>query len=290
MRNAPSRSVVRLQKSTTGRALNIGIRALDAVAPKFAQRVVLDRFSTPLRRRSVPDGMHRFGLTDEGPEELTVWDAGDGRTVLLLHGWSGNAAQFDGFVDPLVRTGYYVAAPDLPAHGTSPGISTNIAEFTDAILRVGRRVGPVHALVAHSFGAPAAIAAIARGLHVDRAVLLAPALDLAGYAHSFGLAAGLSESSTEAMLDAISARIGGINAYNPVDLAIGQTARLLVIHDPADREVPFAFGRAIASAWSGAQLEAVRDAGHTRMLKDPRVIAKAVSFIRGGEALDARTA
>ncbi|MCA1828343.1 MAG: alpha/beta fold hydrolase [Myxococcales bacterium] len=282
---SPSRSVVRFEKSTTGRA----VRWLDVVAPGLAQRLAFERFFTPFRRRGTPD-MHRFALGDEGSSELTLWDAGDGRTVLLVHGWSGNAAQMAGFVGPFTAAGYYVAAPDLPAHGTSPGRRTDIREITEAILRVGRRVGPVHAIVAHSFGAPAAVAAMARGLRVESAVLLAPAADLPAYAHSFARAAGLSESSARALLARIDRRIGGVEAYDPVALAAVQRARLLVIHDPADREVPFAAGRAIAAAWPNAELEAVKAAGHTRMLTDPRVIAKTLSFIRGGEAVAARTA
>jgi pimeloyl-ACP methyl ester carboxylesterase len=269
--------------------LNYGIRALDALAPALAQRLVFDLFGTPYRRPSAPD-MHRFELLDDASSGLIVWDAGDGRTVLLLHGWSGNAAQMSAFVQPLVSAGYYVAAPDLPAHGASPGRRTNIKEFTEAILRVARRVGPIHAIIAHSFGAPAAVAAIARGLRVDRAVLLAPAADLPGYAQIFARAAGLSEGSVAALLDRIDRRVDGITAYDPVALAAGRTARLLVIHDPADREVPFAAGSAIASAWPGARLEAVRNAGHTRMLSDPRVLDRAISFIRGDELLAARTA
>jgi pimeloyl-ACP methyl ester carboxylesterase len=233
--------------------------------------------------------MHRFALADEGPSELTIWDAGDGRTVLLVHGWSGSAAQMTGFVGPLTSAGYYVAAPDLPAHGTSSGRTTDIREFTESILRVARRVGPVHAIVAHSFGAPAVVAAMARGLRVDRAVLLAPAADLPAYAHGFARAAGLSEASAQAMLARIDRRVGGIDAYDPVRLAAVQSARLLVIHDPADREVPFAAGRAIAAAWRGSRLDAVDGAGHTRMLTDARVIGRTISFIRGDEAL-ARTA
>lgn len=278
------RSVVRLKKSTTGRAIWL----LDKVAPPVAERVVFERFCTPFRRPGTPD-MHRFALADEGPSELTIWDAGDGRTVLLIHGWSGSAAQMNGFVAPLTGAGCYVAAPDLPAHGTSPGRTTDLRDFTESILRVARRVGPVHALVAHSFGAPAAIAAMARGLHVDRAVLLAPAADLPAYALGFARAAGLSESSAQGVLARIERRLGGSATYDPVSLARRQSARLLVIHDPADREVPFAAGSAIAAAWPGGRLETINDAGHTRMLSDTRVIAKTVSFIRGDEVL-ARTA
>jgi pimeloyl-ACP methyl ester carboxylesterase len=265
--------------------LYYGVRALDAVVPALAQRLVFDLFGTPYRRPGATD-MHHF---DEG-SGLTVWDAGDGRTVLLLHGWSGNAAQMSAFVRPLVGAGYYVAAPDLPAHGASSGRRTNIKEFTEAILRVAHRVGPIHAVVAHSFGAAAAVAAIARGLRVDRAVLLAPAADLPGYAQTFARAAGLSEDSTEALLQRIDRRVDGITGYDPVALAAGRTPRLLVIHDPADREVPFSAGRAIASAWPGARLEAVRNAGHTRMLSDPRVLDLAIPFIRGDELVVARTA
>ena len=61
--------------------------------------------------------------------------------------------------------------------------------------------------------------------------------------------------------------------------APGQTARLLVLHDPADREVPFEQGRALAEAWPDGRIEALPGRGHTRPLRDPEVIARAVSFV-----------
>ena len=290
---ATSASVVRLQKSTTGRIKTVGLRILDAVAPRVAQRAAFDAFCTPVRRSQRPDvpghPAHRFAFVEEGPE-VAIWDWGDGRTVLLVHGWSGNAAQMTGFVEPLRRAGYYVAAPDLPAHGASGGRRTNLKELTETILQIGRRVGPVHAIVAHSFGAAAAVTAIARGLHVERAVLLAPPCDLAGYARSFGRFAGLSAGSADRMVEKVDGVIGGLENYDTIRAAAAQTARLLVLHDPADREVPFAAGRAIASAWPGGQLEAVKGAGHTRMLANRAVIDRTVSFIRGDEAVTARTA
>jgi pimeloyl-ACP methyl ester carboxylesterase len=275
----------RFEKSTTGRFISAGVRLLDRVAPRAAQRLVFDRFATPLRRRGAPDlpgfPPHRFTL-DDG---LVVWDWGDGPTVLLVHGWNGSAAQMSGFVFPLLRAGCYVAAPDLPAHGASPGRQTNIRELTDAILRVGRRVGPVHAVVAHSFGAAATVAALSRGLRAERVVLLAPAAALPAYAGSFAAAAGLSQPSVGGLLARIDARVGGIARYDPVAAASGQRADLLVLHDRSDREVPFEAGRAIASAWPGGRIEAVNGAGHTRMLRNPAVIERAASFIRAVEPL-----
>jgi pimeloyl-ACP methyl ester carboxylesterase len=57
------------------------------------------------------------------------------------------------------------------------------------------------------------------------------------------------------------------------------TQPLLVLHDPADREVPFAHGADVAAAWPGARLVPLRDLGHNRPLGDPATIAAAVGFM-----------
>jgi pimeloyl-ACP methyl ester carboxylesterase len=287
------------QKSTTGRifqsAAAAAVGVLDAVAPAAAQALAFDLFCTPRKRQRDPEprvpGLpaHRFDLREDGPG-LAIWDWGDGATVLLVHGWSGAAAQMSAFVEPLLGAGCYVAAPDLPAHGASEGRRSNVKEMAEAVLQVGRRVGPVHAVVAHSLGATAAIIALARGLRAERAVLLAPASDLPGYARGFARRLGLSARSADGLLARMDARVSGLDAYDPVRLAGAQTARLLVLHDPADREVPFAGGRAIAEAWPGGKLEAVPGRGHTRLLRDPDVVRRVVSFVCEDRTPLARTA
>lgn len=273
------RSLEQLNKSTTGRILNAGMRFLDSVAPAAAQRLAFDWFGRPRRRAGRPAiGAHRFLLTGDGPE-LAVWDWGDGPTVLLVHGWNGNAAQLAGLVPPLLRAGYYVAAPDLPAHGASAGTHTNVRAMADALLRLGRRVGPVHAVIAHSLGAAASVIALAEGLGARRAVLIAPPADLPRYARQFAHAVGLSPRSTSGLLARLDVALGGRESFDLLRLAPSQTARTLVLHDPADREVPLADAQALARAWPGARLEILEGAGHTRALRHPEVISRAVGFV-----------
>jgi pimeloyl-ACP methyl ester carboxylesterase len=57
---------------------------------------------------------------------------------------------------------------------------------------------------------------------------------------------------------------------------------LLVIHDRADREVPFVHGERLAALWPEAELHAPTGLGHRRILRDPAVIADAVRFIQDG--------
>jgi pimeloyl-ACP methyl ester carboxylesterase len=278
------KSIVRLNKRTTVRILNRGMRALDAVAPGTAQRLAFDWFGKPQRRAEAPYIVgHRFSITDGAPE-LAVWDWGEGRTVLLVHGWNGNAAQLSGFVPPLVRAGCYVAAPDLPAHGASAGSRSNVRAMADALLRLARRVGPVHAVIAHSLGAAATVIAMAEGLGAERAVLIAPPADLPRYATLFARALGLSPRSTDGLLARLDRALGGRQRFDLLQLARRQTAPMLVLHDPEDREVPFADGRALAAAWPGAHLEALRGVGHTRALRDPGVISRAAAFAADAES------
>jgi pimeloyl-ACP methyl ester carboxylesterase len=283
-----------LNKSTTGRlivtsAVGAALRVLGAVSPETADALTLDLFCRPQKPKRTLEprapGLvgHRFTVPF-GDENIAVWDWGEGPTVLLVHGWNGCAAQMSRFIEPLVRAGYYVVAPDLPAHGASSGRRTNLFEFAEAIALLGRRVGPVHGVIAHSLGAAAAAIALARGLEAKRAVLLAPPSRPQPYAMAFADSLGLSPARASALLANIDRVAGGMDNIDLRSLGPSQRARALVLHDPADREVPVTEGKAVAEAWPGAIFEALPGRGHTRLLRDGDAVRKAVAFVAEAEA------
>ena len=274
------------KKSTTGRAFiyRSYFAIADRVAPAHAAESAVDLFCTPRHPPPARAALgRRFTLRTPASPDLSLHDWGDGPTALLVHGWSGTSAQLAGFVAPLLQQGHYVAAPDLPAHGDSPGRRTNIREMADAIARAGRRLGPVRALVAHSLGAAAAAVAMAEGLRVERAVLIASPANIEVYPRRFAAALGFSPAGADRMAAALERRAGPLERLSPIRLAPRQTAEALILHDPLDREVPFDESRALAKAWPGAQLEAIAGRGHTRALHDPEVIARAAAFIGAAE-------
>src|SRR5207253_222788 len=77
-----------------------------------------------------------------------------------------------------------------------------------------RRVGPVHAVIAHSLGAAASVIALAEGLGADRAVLIAPPADLPRYAREYARAVGLSARSTFDLLARLDVALGGREAFD----------------------------------------------------------------------------
>jgi pimeloyl-ACP methyl ester carboxylesterase len=263
------------------RIVQWGLRVLGAVAPSLADRLILRLYITPRRRppRDPAAGSRRGELVVDG-ERLAVWTWGQGPTVLLVHGWSGDATHMGAFVAPLVAAGRRVVAVDLPAHGRSTGKTTTLPRMARAVRGIADALGGVDAVVAHSLGATAVALAVERGLALERLVMVAPARELHAFTRVFAAALRLDGARTAAILEGVRLELGG--DYRGVDVlsyAARQTTPLLVVHDPGDREVPYEHGADIAAAWPGAALQPAAGLGHRRILRDPAVVAAATAFV-----------
>jgi hypothetical protein len=216
--------------------------------------------------------------------DLAAWRWGHGPTVLLVHGWEGRGSQLGSFVAPLVDAGMSVVAFDAPAHGDSAGNRLYLTDHADAIADVAAYVGPVHGVIAHSFGVAAMLVAHARrGVDVARNVAVAPNVLIEDSFARFARAVALDDADRAALELAIGEHAGlAPSALELSRLAGGRDAGLLVIHDREDREIPFLHGEELAAAWPDAKLHATRGLGHRRILRDPGVITDAVSFLREG--------
>ncbi|HLO04901.1 MAG TPA: alpha/beta fold hydrolase [Symbiobacteriaceae bacterium] len=282
------------QKSTTVRSngrrslQRLTLHVLEALIPSIVERWAALQFLTPRRIR--PEDLalpldEAFDLRS-GTYHLRAWSWGVGPVVLLVHGWEGHAGQLRGFVEPLVNQGFRVVAVDLPAHGFSSGRRTTVLDFADALCAVEDVVGPVHAVIAHSFGGAATALALHPGRRTDqrllaqRVVLLAPPEGPAHFVQGVTGLLGLSPKRSEGIARHVQALVGiDFAAVTIPRFAHQLRVPLLLMHDPADRVVPWAHAQAIATAWPGARLLPTPRLGHHRILTDPQVIAEAVSFI-----------
>jgi pimeloyl-ACP methyl ester carboxylesterase len=172
---------------------------------------------------------------------IAVWRWGHGPTVLLVHGWEGRASQLGDFVEPLVAAGMSVVAFDAPGHGDSPEHRLYLTDLADCIAAVARSVGPLHAIVAHSFGAAAALlAGIRDGVTARRHVMIAPNVLIDDAVRRFARLVGLDEVDCTAL----EARLAEHTGLAPSELAVERLVGrpdgdLMIVHDRADREVGF---------------------------------------------------
>lgn len=256
---------------------------LPALATSWAERL----FLTPGRYR--PRDRERYALSTgraldvpSGFGRLAAWSWGAGPVVVLVHGWGGAGAQLTAFVPSLVSAGFTVVTFDAPAHGASPGRTSSLLDFSEALRDVARRVGEPHAIVAHSMGAPASALALRAGLHAERAVFLGPPADVrdatARFARAFGLPATVREAMEARLEQRFGVRMSELNVPATA-AALKHPTALLVVHDRDDRDVPWQDGARVATAWPGAKLVTTAGLGHRRVLRDPGVIDAVTSFI-----------
>ncbi len=293
---------VSLQNSTVVRSKNplrlarAALQTAYLFSESFGTSVAERLFTTPRRYRR-PDRERsilataresRIDVTLRSPRwnhlrvPVATWHWGLGPAVLLVHGWEGRGSQLGAFVEPLVAAGMSVVAFDAPGHGNSPEHRLYLTDLADCIADVAASVGPLHGIIAHSFGAAGVLLANARnGVHAQRNVMIAPNVLIDDAFVRFAQTLGLDDAERIALEHSV-----GTNAGVPVEalrlskLATNREDALLVVHDIGDKEVGFAHGQQLAATWPDAQLRATTGLGHRRILRDADVITTAVEFVR----------
>lgn len=282
------------------------VRAASFVAPGATGRLAFRLFCTPPRpakrngngkasELAPPARLQQASLRAIpfpcGSAQAYVFEPETGiatRTVLLVHGWTGDAASMAGFVEPLLAVGYRVVAFDLPGHGASTGRELNIPLGVASLAAVARVFGPFRAIVTHSFGGAITLAALAgsvRGqpaVSADRLVLIAAPSSITGITRQFGQAIGLGRRGQAALERRIHVVAGNpVEAFEaPLQLkTIGLPT--LVIHDRQDRELGFQHAQALAEVGPFVRLEATEGLGHRRILKARPVAESVVRFLAG---------
>jgi pimeloyl-ACP methyl ester carboxylesterase len=179
-----------------------------------------------------------------------------------------------------------VVSFDAPGHGESgPGAlgrgRSTLPELAEAVAAVTAVGGPADGIVAHSLGASATTLAVLDGLAADRLVLVAPIAAPIAYTREFAAAMGFGPRVHTGLLRRIERLVDRPLADFdlPARLAAAEPPPALVVHDRQDKESRYADGEALVAAWPGAELAGTDGLGHRRILRDPEVVRRAVTFL-----------
>ena len=291
-----NRTTVRSENSI--RLARAALQTAFVVSEELGTSLAERLFTTPRRHARPPRERDVLAAAREGSVDVTLraprwnwqrvplatWRWGSGPTVLLVHGWEGRGSQLGAFVEPLVAAGMSVVAFDAPGHGDSPEHRLYLSDLADAVADVAAAVGPLHGIIAHSFGAAAVLLAGTRsGTRAPRNVMVAPNVLIDEAVRRFARMVGLDESDRIALEQRLKTQTGvGIDELQLPRVAGQRDDALLVLHDREDHEVDFRHGSELAAAWPQAQLVATTGLGHRRILRDPDVLAAVTAFVREG--------
>jgi pimeloyl-ACP methyl ester carboxylesterase len=271
------------------------IEMLDKLPPALAGDVAFRIFCTPeLSQHRTADhdiltARARFHLrkarweiieTPAGEVQSYVYEPdGEARgTVLLVHGWTSEAAFMTAFTEPLRRSGMRVVAFDFPAHGLSPGRRTNLADCARAMLAVCDHFGPIDGVVAHSFGGFVALLVSEGGPPIDHAhpigrfVLISCPNKLSEVTRNFGKTLNL-DPAAQRIYERHLERVGHrpVATFSAADLLRNVASPVLIIHGRDDDEVTFRNAEDIAAAHPDARLMPFAGLGHRNVLFAPPV-------------------
>lgn len=208
------------------------------------------------------------------------WGTGP-RTVLLVHGWGGNAGDFRPLVPGLVDAGFSVVAVDLPAHGTSAGMQTNLLDMRAALHDWVAAFGWPYAVVAHSLGG------IAASLLLEHAAGEVEKFALVGtpVRAESGFDVGFEQLAVPAYIQHLFYQEFDNWLGLPVDyfaLAHRQhlrARRILAVYDRADEVVPHEEVQAYLAAYPDMEQCWVTGVGHYRMFRSAEVRQGLLQFL-----------
>jgi pimeloyl-ACP methyl ester carboxylesterase len=264
-------------------------RVLTALSPALATRLAAGLFVRP-RARRVSAGERRFLAAARGHRlrfahgtvQVYEWPA-RGPTVLLLHGWISHAARLQPIIEALHDEGLRVVACDAPAHGRSSGRQADLPRFRAAIEAVSAAFGPIDALLAHSFGAMAAVGWLAEAsaaTGVRAAVLVGMPRDVGYLFDSFVIALGLRADVVRRLRSLLRARYGRDPEHYSALLQAPQVrAPVLLVHGSADELVPLEHAQQLVQQLPDARLHVVHGLAHSAPLRDPASVAHMAHFL-----------
>ncbi len=252
----------------TLRLAGLGLRLLSDIAPPLAGRCAAFIWFTPVRKAA--DACHAEWAAQSTVHvvnglRLRSWGRPDGPHVVFVHGWGGRWDQGYALICALVADGCRVSTLDFPGHGESPGLSTDVAAWIDALAACD--FGPAPVFVCHSFGFTAAAnAVLCRGVAARGIVAINPPLGFPFFVEAFRRRARLSLTLVPHLVRAIERRVPQVRTLTAVPIeALSRHVPLLYIADRSDREVPFLMHR-VAMETLGERFVTTEGLGHNRIL------------------------
>ncbi len=269
--------------------------ATEAVRRFTTPPPITRRITDPVARAAMPKFMppnatHRDVVGREG--RIAFWSWGDPAwpLVVCLHGWGGRGTQWSPLATALLARQHRVVVLDAPAHGASDGDRASLPGFRNALLRVLDAVGTSRALVGHSLGGLAVLAAIASRANagvteLPRAVSIGAPSSVDRPLSRFLRRHEGNDVVAQAMIAQLEQRwLFRWRDMDTVSLASqaarGGGAPLLVVHADDDEQVPVIEADGLVVDWPGAvRFSAPAGSGHVRILRDECVVERIVEFI-----------
>ncbi len=258
--------------------------------PAITRRITDPDARVAMPKSMPPNSQHRDVLGSEGRVAMWSWGEPEWPLVVCMHGWGGRGTQWAHLAHALLAQQHRVVVLDAPAHGASDGDRASMPGFRNALLRVLDAAGAPKALVGHSLGGLAVLAAIASRANagaksLPRAVSIGAPSSVDRPMARFLRRHEASEAVHLAMIAQLEKRWHfRWRDLDTVTLAAQATraggAPLLIVHAEDDEQVLLVESDGLLADWPRAERWlAPEGTGHVRVLYDATVVQRITDYI-----------
>lgn len=258
---------------------------MSPLATKYAIRL----FATPIKHKTperekmmAKSAQKEMVLIPNLNKEVMVYTYGySKRKALLIHGWSGRGTQLYKIADKLLENGFMTISFDAPAHGKSTGKTTMMTEFIATALFLEEKYGPFEIAIGHSLGGMAILNGVKQGLKINKAITIGAGDIITDILTNFVNKLEFKQTMILKMKRFFLKKFGeDIDNYSASIASKDVKIPVLVIHDTEDKEVSVRCGYNIRQNLKQGEILITNGLGHTRILKDNKVINRIIEFIK----------
>lgn len=225
-------------------------------------------------------------------EKLQCYVQGEGKTIILAHGWGSRASHMSFIGRALATSGFKVVMFDAPAHSSigNPDLKTksNMFEFCRALHTIIKNFEPVFGVIGHSLGAISTVFTAAGykalsnyKISADKFVLvsLPGCVDL--LLHQFCKLHGLNDENYHELKINLEKEFNfSVDEYS-VPLAVNTiVGNILFIHDEEDEQMPIENVFHIKDALPASEILITKGYGHDKILMNRQMIRSVVEFMK----------
>ncbi len=264
-------------------------KLLEKVSPSLTTKYVRFLFQRPMdhkpRANEIPllnQAEISYIAVPEIGKKIAVYKWGDGpKKALIAHGWSSRPTQLHKFIEKLLEEGYTVYAFDGPAHGKSSGKKTMMPEFVKTIEKIVEVYGPFDIAIGHSMGGISLLNVQANKHSFKKMVIIGAPDSIKNIFYNFIKLMELNPGIAERLIKVFEKATGkNIEDFHGSNLAKKIEIPVLVVHDENDYEVPIKDAYNNIENLRKGKLLATKALGHSRILKDDKVVEEVLRFIK----------
>lgn len=264
------------------------IKVFSSLFPSLFVKLAFGKLTNPqirkLRDREIKilDTAVKEDINFHGFNIKTYHWPGSKESVLLIHGWEGQAGNFSDLILKLQQAKYNIYTFDAPSHGFSSKGKTSLFEFTQLVAELIKKY-KVRKLISHSFGGVATSYALFQNqdIEIDKYALLTTPDSFKERIDQVTTQYGISEKVIKKLIIkledeyqievkkfAVSKFVKSINVKSA-----------LIIHDKNDKVMPIKQSLNVHKNWKQSTFKTVEGTGHFRILRDENVLNDVLNFI-----------